>query len=106
MLRLGFSGSTGDNDITQTNLALSCSPGPLKDLIESPLNEPPPGSGVSSWAALFDDARLSVTLTPGGRATASGVGGVRLLTGPNRFRVTHASGAVVVELRYHPTAVR
>jgi len=106
MLRFALSGAAGDNDVTQTNLAIICSPGPLKDLIANALAEPPPGSGVASWDALLTDARLSVTVTPGGTATAAGVGGVRFLASPNRFRMTLASGACVIELRYQPTAVR
>jgi len=106
MLRIQVSGAAGDNDYTQASLIAACAPGPLKDLFTNPLAEPPPGSGVASWAALYTDARLSVTVTPGSSAASAGVGGFRFLGSPNVFRMTLTSGACVFELRYQPTAVR
>ncbi len=109
MLRILVDGGgegPSNEDITQAELIAACAAGPLKELFENPFAEPSPGDGVSVWGDLIADRRLSTYVTPGGPTESDGIGGFRYIAGtPNLLRVT-ASGEVIVELRYHPTAVR
>ncbi len=95
-------GGAGNVDIAQAALVGYCAPGPLKELLANPL-----ALGSIVWADLLLDPRLSVHVTPGGTGNVDpGAGGYRFMDSPNQLRLTVASGELIIELRYNPTAVR
>lgn len=110
MLRLSVPNSGEGPDsavLTQAQLLALCAAGPLQAMVTSPLFDGPPGPGVTAWANLANDARLSVFALTSGASVINGGYSFTTDSGVNHFNLfVNNNGTVVFELRFEQSSIR